>query len=241
MITDILTACYKLIDNFKAHPLITTLLAVLIAIALFATFSGSEKLDSLIKSPSEEKVVFHRTLVANREISKIITKTRIKVGADRITVRQFHNGSSDLGGNPFTSITTKDFDMADGVSTAAMAFETKPLQSMNQMLFDMFPANREPRCVSLKVADIKDIEYRAYLTELGAVKTASCPMVSEEGDRIGIITISYFEDNNLLDRDVLSVLDEASQKVSYYIRSVTVEKNSHGGSYGNLEPHQTLS
>ena len=194
MIKDIIEAFGRLIEVVKLSPTVS-ILTLLLVIALFAALKGFQNgimLDELTLNPERNRTHFENSIKASEQINLALEYYRMELDADRVMVRQFHNGKQDLTGIPFTYVQTTYLAMKPLVSLSPNGLESKPLSGMVGFLRHMWGINlREPKCLVMNESEVADPIYRLYLKENGIQIVIACPLQNLLNYPIGYVVTNY--------------------------------------------------
>jgi hypothetical protein len=198
---DIINAVKELFATLHEAWLKSPLAFVIIIITcllLYITIDNNNILSNPPDSPALEQERFLRVVQLNEEIPNRLEVLRNDIKADRILIRQFHNGRKGITGIPFMFIQTTYAVSAPGQGlTDQESWMSYPVSTMSQTLNRMFivPKGVEPKCVRFAVDDIPDEMYEAYLKRYKVIQSVMCPLIDDKGMVVGIIEATSTTEN----------------------------------------------
>jgi hypothetical protein len=206
----------KFAEFLKSNPT-TTVLAILLALSSFAAYNSIQNgnlLKILAPRPEKEVALFARSLKASEDIAISLDNLRASTGADRVLIRQFHNGRYDLTGIPFTSVSVT-YMSSDEKYENTHIFESKPLAFMGSTARVMWSDIDAPKCVVYH-QNIPDIGLRTELADSN--RSVICPLVSLLKYPVGTISLHYTESSsNLTDQALIARTEDVAVTITGYL------------------------
>ena len=212
--------------------ILSSILTTFMILLIIITYSARENIATFLErnpSPETERVRFGHAIVADGQINEALESVRVKLNADRVLIRQFHNSKADLTGLPFSSISTTYGAFAPGVTLSATSYQPMPLSVLNDQLAMMWPTDGSaPHCVKLSKESVKDISYRKYWDENGIAVAYSCPLINLRGQPVGMIGAGYLTEEKkrpMTDQQMFELLSRTGEKSVGYLEMGTKDKN----------------
>lgn len=214
----IITVRRNLFSSFATTIMIILLIIVWSARGNITTFLERNP------SPEMEQKRFDKALVADGLINDALEVDRIKINADRVMIRQFHNSKADLTGLPFASISTTYAAMAPGVTLEPGSMDPAPLSTMNSQLSKMWTGDGNPKCTRMEKIEVKSPQYLEYWEKNGVAIAFSCPLLNLRGQPVGIIGAGYMvsEKKRPTDDKIFEILNKTGEKAVGYLDAVTM-------------------
>lgn len=223
MINSIVEAVVKLAESIKNNPL-PTMAAIALVFVLIQNTTTNEKLERVAHpSPQQEGQMLGTAIDADTLINDELHRVMDDTGGDRVLVRQFTNGTKNLGGIPFAFIKTTHVTIAPDIPPPS--YGEFPVSSMNNLMRQMFTKG-DPKCVAVDVDELRrDPAFVAYLEQHQVKKGYSCPLLSQEGVPMGLVGIGLLEEEHqrLSDDATIQVLENSSAKIASYLSTIRYE------------------
>ena len=119
----------QMVEKYKLRTIFKGCFIILVISGLFAFLNNPtwifEKYEAWKDKQHQEEMDI-RT-VNNDKIQHLIEKSLYKIGADRITILELHNGNSGIGGLPFTKCSATFEYMDDGIQPIANQYQDQQL------------------------------------------------------------------------------------------------------------------
>lgn len=195
--TDILNAINNLFKTVFEAYLKSPSAFLVVIIALFCaymTLNNNSILNKALTPVSAEQDRFKQVIMLNSEIPNRLEVLRNNIGADRILIRQFHNGKQGISGIPFTFVQTTYAVTAPGRGLVdEAAWMSYPISTMSNSLNMMFDPKTGfvPHCVYLDRNQVPDDLYRALFTRYGVIDMIKCPLSDKDGNVVGLIVATW--------------------------------------------------
>lgn len=234
MINEIIDSFNNLIKTIGQNKL-ASILALVSVFLLYNGFTYGEKLsklDHVIPSPEVEKVRFINSLKANDQIQKAVNDFKSDMEANRVVVRQFHNGKADLSGIPFNFVSTTFTSQDEDYKLAPNYYESKPLSTINNTVKDMWHEVDNPQCIVKNTTEIKDDLLKVALEERNVTYTIFCPMTNLLKYPVGYISVNFVFQEEPTPEDIEET-KALSQKIVGFLSDIK-ESESEAKSFYNL-------
>jgi hypothetical protein len=200
---------------------------LLFIVALFAALKSIQNgntLDSISFSPERNVQHFENSIRASEQINKALENYRLDLDADRVLVRQFHNGKQDLTGIPFTYVQTTYIAMKPMVILPADSVESKPVSTMVYFLKEMWAGDmRSSQCVALRTEEVKDPLYKQYLEQNAVQISIACPLTNLLDYPIGFVAVNYNHSTlpeGMTEEMVMAKTFELAERIGGYLKNL---------------------
>lgn len=187
----------------------------LTAISTYLLVENQSHINSPINTAPQDLGV---AIQLNGELPLVLEEIRVKAGADRVLLRQFHNGTHSISGVPFLFVATTHSSAAPGQTiSGADAWQSYPLSTILNTI-ELMTQNGvyNPNCVSLLTSEVTDDFYQDYLNRYDTKRILLCPIVNSDNLLIGYISVHY------TDEESLSISDEEMESRLEHLRSGTI-------------------
>ena len=228
MFKEILDSFANLIETVRKSPQIAilTLLLVIALVAVAKSYSNEIKLNEITFDPQRNKEHLEASIKASEQINQALSISREKLDADKIIVRQFHNGKQDLTGIPFNYVQTTFLVTKPGIGLDADSLDSKPVSSMVYTLKDIWGNNlSDPHCVVYNREQIKDRIFQAHLLSTNIEFLVICPIKNLLDYPVGFVTVKYTKDiTPEKHEEIIKESEFLSLKISGYLSDITKPK-----------------
>lgn len=215
----------SLIITVRRNAVSSAFTTMMLLILIFA-WSARDNITAFIErnpSAKQESVRFDESVVIDTQVNEALNDVRTNINADRVLVRQFHNGRTDLTGLPFASVATTYFSLGPGITITEESFGSFPLSTINDVLVRMFVKGQPPKCGSLTIDEVSNPIFARYLRSNGVEMLYFCPLMNLRSQPVGYIGAGYLtkEKKRPTDDEIQLILNNSGQRIVGYLAQVT--------------------
>lgn len=212
-------------DAIVAKPLHAAIVILLMAI-LYMTMANGGALSHLAPSVGVEQDRFQKVINSEGLIPNVLEEARDKIGADRLVVRQYHNGKQGISGIPFNFVQTVYAAARPGFGlTDPEAYSSYPISTMSKTLLSMYREGdvTKPQCIIIYNGQAADPFFKVYLDRYGVQTLIQCPLADRDDNIVGYIAAGYVTPHNATPDEQEAVV-QAGKKVVHSLEKITEEE-----------------
>lgn len=208
MIKELSDAFRRLVNSLSVRPF-ATFIAIFIICMSYVGYKSYNTLEQLVVTPSEEATRFREQLESAKLVNQSIEQLRIKLKAENVVIRQFHNGRHDLTGIPFTE------------SSATFYTETynddgdEAVSSMNGTLRQVWKQIDSPECIV--IYSPIDHSSRHYFSTYKLNRVVVCPLTNLLKYPVGVIEVGFTESSTTSDDEAIKETSAIAKRATGYL------------------------
>lgn len=162
-----------IVEKYRIKTILKAVLVVLIAAATIGfiknPYAPFEWYDAWKEKQHQEQMDLRNA--NNQKIQHLLDKSLYKIGADRITVLELHNGQTGIGGLPFTKCSATFEVMDDGIIPIAQQYQD---QQLSLIPFSHYLAENGYFCGDLETLETIDRGLYHRMASNGTIHFAAC-------------------------------------------------------------------
>ena len=168
-----LEKCLSIVEKYKFKTIFKAVAVILIIAATVGFLKNPtwifEQYEEWKDKQHQEQMDLRN--VNNQKIQHILDKSLYKIGADRITILELHNGTESIGGLPFTKCSATFEVMDDGIIPIAQQYQD---QQLSLIPFSHYLAENGYFCGNLKELETIDRGLYHRMASNGTTHFAAC-------------------------------------------------------------------